>query len=117
MIRAVSKTLAAAVLLGSVAAPVLAADQATLDKGQELAFDRKKGNCLACHMILGGDSAGTIGPPLLAIQSRFDSKEKLREQIYDSTVANPDSAMPPFGRHKVLSDSEIDAVVEYIWTL
>jgi len=85
------------------------------DSGKEVAFQRSKGNCLACHMIPGGESPGTIGPPLVAMQARFPDKAKLRAQIWDPTVANPATAMPPFGRHGILSEEEIDQLVEFIW--
>jgi len=39
--------------------------------GQRLAFDRGKGNCLSCHEIKGGDLAGTIGPALKDIKSKY----------------------------------------------
>jgi len=87
------------------------------DQGKEIAFDRKKGNCLACHQIAGGSLPGNIGPPLVAMKARFPDKAKLRAQIWDSTKNNPNSMMPPFGRHQVLSESEIDKVVEFIYTL
>ena len=32
-----------------------AADDKALAEGKKLAFDKKKGNCLACHLIAGGD--------------------------------------------------------------
>ena len=86
-------------------------------EGKELAFDRKKGNCLACHMIDDGASPGNIAPPLVAMKSRFPAKEKLHAQIWDPTVANPDTTMPPFGKHQIVSDDELNKIVEYIWTL
>ena len=85
--------------------------------GKELAFDRKKGNCLACHMIVGGEMAGTIAPPLVAMAARYPDKDKLRAQIFDPQVTNPDSLMPPFGKHKILSEKELDKVVEFISSL
>ena len=88
-----------------------------IEKGQEIAFNRKKGNCLACHNIKGGKLPGNIAPPLVAMQQRFPDKAKLRAQIFDSTVANPNSIMPPFGRHKIISDKEIDLVTEFIHQL
>lgn len=87
------------------------------EQGMTLAFDRKKGNCLACHQIEGGNLPGNIGPPLLAMKARFPDKAKLRAQISDATKANPNSIMPPFGRNKVLGESEIDKIVEFIYTL
>jgi len=88
-----------------------------VEQGQSIAFDRKKGNCLACHQIEGGTLPGNIGPPLIAMKQRFPDKAKLRAQIWDSTKANPNTIMPPFGRQQILSESEIDKVVEFIYTL
>lgn len=88
-----------------------------VEQGKKIAFDRKKGNCLACHAIDGGDLPGNIGPPLVAMKARFPDKAALRAQIWDATKANPNSAMPPFGRNKIVSDKEIDLIVEYIYTL
>ena len=51
------------------------------------------------------------------MQARFPDKAKLRQQVYDATIANPDSQMPPFGRHGILTDAQIDAIVEYLYTL
>ncbi|MCB1877534.1 MAG: sulfur oxidation c-type cytochrome SoxX, partial [Chromatiales bacterium] len=70
--------------------------------GKKIAFDRKKGNCLACHMMGDGESPGDIGPPLVAMKARFPDRAKLRSQIWDATVANPESIMLPFGRHHIL---------------
>jgi sulfur-oxidizing protein SoxX len=89
----------------------------TLAQGKELAFDRKKGNCLACHVIADGQAPGDIGPPLVAMKQRFPDRDKLRAQVYDATVANPDTRMPPFGRHHILSDAEIDLITDYIHSL
>jgi sulfur-oxidizing protein SoxX len=85
--------------------------------GKKLAFDRKMGNCLACHMISGGSLPGNIGPPLVAMKDRFPDKAALRAQIWDSTVANPNTIMPPFGRNQILSEKEVDLVTEFIYSL
>jgi sulfur-oxidizing protein SoxX len=98
--------------------PASAADGASVtEKGKAVAFDRKKGNCLACHATGDGTLPGNIGPPLIAMKARFPDKAKLRAQIWDATVANPNSIMIPFGRNRVLSEEEVDQVVEYIYTL
>jgi len=112
--------LALAGSLALVPASGIAADakaESVVDQGQALAFDRKKGNCLACHQIEGGSLAGNIGPPLIAMKARFPDKAKLRAQIWDSTKANPNSIMPPFGRNQILSESDIDKIVEFVYTL
>jgi sulfur-oxidizing protein SoxX len=107
-------------LIGSLGlAPTIAsADEAAdLEKGKELSFNRKKGNCLACHQIEGGSLAGNIGPPLVAMKARFPDYDKLRAQIYDARDNNPNTIMIPFGPHNVMSDKEIDLVTKFIHTL
>ncbi len=88
-----------------------------LDAGREIAFTSSRGNCLACHVIQGGDSPGNIGPPLIAIQSRFSDKEMIRKIIWDPRTINPETPMPLFGKNLILSKSEIDQLVDYIWSL
>ena len=109
----------AAVLAGQLLISPLAAaaEGSMMEQGKKISFDRKKGNCLACHMIQGGASPGNIAPPLIAMKGRYPTKEVLRKQIWDATVANPDSSMPPFGKHEILTKKELDKVVEFIWTL
>ena len=87
------------------------------EAGKKVAFDRKKGNCLACHMIAGGSLPGNIGPPLIAMKARFPNKADLRAQIWDPTEKNPNSIMPPFGRHRILTEKEVDLVTEFIYGL
>lgn len=110
---------AAAVMLGAltVSTPVLAADPTVVAEGKKITEDRRLGNCLACHQIEGADMPGTIGPPLVAIKARFPDKAKLRAQIWDATQANPNTMMPPFGKHAILTEEQIDKVLEYIYTL
>jgi sulfur-oxidizing protein SoxX len=85
--------------------------------GRSLAMDRAKGNCLACHAIEDGVLPGNIGPPLIAMRARFPDRAVLFEQIWDATRRNPDSRMPPFGRHGVLTEAEIEMIVDYLYTL
>ena len=117
--KLISTTTSAAVLLGCLAlAPATSAVAASaVAEGKKLAFNKKKGNCLACHSIKGGKLAGDIGPPLIAMKARFPDKAKMRAQIWDSTTNNPNTSMPPFGRHKILSESDINKITEYIYTL
>jgi L-cysteine S-thiosulfotransferase len=82
-----------------------------------IAIDRKKGNCNACHAFAGVSAAGNIAPPLVAIKQRFPDKAKIREQIWDSSKANPNSVMPPFGKFQILTPDEIDKVVEFVDSL
>ncbi len=85
--------------------------------GRSVALDKKLGNCVACHAIPGepkAESPGNIGPPLVNIKARYPDRAKLRAQISDATMVNPDSVMPPFGRNKILTEQEIDLVTDYV---
>lgn len=85
-------------------------------QGYCLVINRKKGNCMGCHLIQGM-SSGNIAPPMVGMKQRFADKDKLRAQISDASKANPDTVMPPYGRHNILSGDEIDKITEYVWTL
>ena len=87
------------------------------EAGRLVANDRAKGNCVACHVMVGSESPGSIGPVLIAMQTRFPNKRELASQIWDATIKNPEAVMPPFGKHGVLTQQEFVDVVEYIWTL
>jgi sulfur-oxidizing protein SoxX len=109
-----------AVLVGTfmiTAAPSAMAAESAVEKGKAAAFHRKKGNCLACHAIDDGTMPGNIGPPLISMKLRFPDKAKLRALIWDATAINPNTIMPPFGRHSIISEEEIDQIVEYLYTL
>lgn len=95
----------------------LTGDAKLIQQGKEIVFDRTKGNCLACHAIAGGELAGDLGPELIDIKSRYPEKKLLKAQIWDATVSNPLTTMPPFGKHRMLTDEEINKVVEYIYSL
>lgn len=96
-----------------------AQDAATEETGQSLAFDKKKGNCLACHAIPNAhaEMPGTIAPPLIAMKLRYPDKSKLRAQIWNAMAANPKTSMPPFGKHKILTEEEIDKVTDFVYSM
>jgi len=102
------------VLLTAMSEAVLS-DQ--LANGKALVMEKSKGNCLACHLIADGKQPGNIGPPLVGMKARFPDADRLREQIWDATIRNPDTRMPPFGRYGILSSKEIDLIVRYLYTL
>jgi sulfur-oxidizing protein SoxX len=91
--------------------------QSAAAEGQKIAFDRGKGNCLTCHDIRGGDLPGTIGPALKDIKSKYPDRGDLVAIVSDETKRNPQTVMPPFGRNRILTESEINAVVDFLQTL
>lgn len=120
------KTLTSAAGAAVIAASALAlapglaaagAAEGDAEAGQKVANDRKTGNCVACHVMPDAESPGAIGPPLIQMQARYPDKDKLREQIWDATVANPDSSMPPFGKHGILTEEQFNNVLAYIWSI
>jgi sulfur-oxidizing protein SoxX len=112
------RTMAFLVLLGLVGTPLIAQAQSpNVAEGQKLAFDRSKGNCLTCHDIKGGNLAGTIGPPLVDIKSKYPDRNELVAIVSDETKRNPTTVMPPFGRNHILTEQEINAVVDFLQTL
>jgi len=107
----------AAAALFVLPSPGQAASKADLEKGKELAFESNKGNCLACHMIADGEFPGNFGPPMIQMKERFPDRAVLREQIWDASAKNPTSIMPPFGKNGILTDKEVDLIVDYLYTL
>lgn len=114
---------AAMILAGTMANVAVAQENgtaeklgATEEKGKEIAFNRQKGNCLACHVMPGGELPGNLGPSLVGVADRL-SKERIRKQIWDPEQFNTVTSMPPFGKHKILTEEEVDKVVAYLMTL
>ena len=88
-----------------------------LEKGKKIAFTRSKGNCLACHLIADGELPGNLAPELKNISQRFKNQQQLHQFIWDARVFNSETIMPPFGKNKILSEQEIDDLVDYLWQL
>ena len=104
-------------LLAAFPASAPAQSQSAASEGQNVAFDRGKGNCLSCHDIKGGELVGTIGPALKDIKSKYPDRNDLIAIVTDETKRNPQTVMPPFGRNHVLTEQEINAVVDFLQTL
>lgn len=89
-------------------------------KGQQLAFDRSRGGgCLACHVMGPKTQAlpGNVGVDLSEIGSAGRTDQWLFNYIYDGRVYNPESVMPPWGKHGFYSEAEIRDLVAFLKTL
>ena len=92
-------------------------------KGWCVAVNRRGGNCLACHQAMvnpwpeGFPPGGNIAPPLVAMAARYPNREDLRAQIWDPTEKNPLTSMPPFGKHKLISEEDIDLLVDWLLSI
>ena len=108
--------LAARWALLAFATPVLAQSPTAL----QLFTRADKGHCIACHQLPEGAGPATradIGPALTGTRMRELGKARLREILEDPTRANPETLMPPFGRHRILEPAEITSLVEYLHAL
>lgn len=106
--------LAAAV---AAAGPALA-QQATAPL--ELFVRADKGQCIACHQLPEGRGPATradVGPRLEGPRMRELGRARLREILEDPTRANPQTVMPPFGRHRLLEPAEAQSIVEFLLAL
>ena len=95
-----------------------ASESPAVAAGRAIAHDVYKGNCLGCHQVPGDPTAvslANIGPPIVGMRQRYPERARLREHLWDATARNPYSVMPPFGRHRILSEEEIDLVLDYIY--
>lgn len=108
----------AAIACGVLGALVLgmSAVSAAPSEGEKLAFNRSKGNCIACHEIKGGTAMGNIGPALTDMKKNYPDRKELIAIISDETKRNPLTVMPPFKRNLILNDKEIEAIVDFLYT-
>lgn len=79
-----------------------------------------KGHCIACHQLPEGAGPATradLGPRLEGDRMRALGRAGIRRALEDPTRDNPDTVMPPFGRHRILTAAEIDRLVEFLHAL
>ena len=91
--------------------------QDAVTRGGCVVLHRRKGNCAACHVLPGATAYGNIAPPLISMKQRFPDRARLRAQVADPRQFNPNTVMPPFGAHGILTQEETDQVVEFLYTL
>jgi sulfur-oxidizing protein SoxX len=84
------------------------------ERGQKLAFERARGNCLACHVMRGGTQPGTRGPDLSRYGALGRSDAETYTLVYDMRTRVPNTLMPPIGTNAILTDQEIRDVVAFL---
>lgn len=108
-------------LAGSCAPQALA--QANAMSGQALFAEERKGHCSACHKTptdAARIGASNIGPPLESIRQNYPTpadRMRLRDSIRDQSAVNASTIMPPYGKHRILTEAEIDDIVAFLETL
>ncbi len=112
-----------AVIALSASAAILSATAGTpsdISAGRALFVDARKGNCASCHRVPGDTavkSVASVGPAIENIKARFPDRQVLLRLVWDASQMFPNTVMPPYGRHRILTDQEIDAIVAYMETL
>jgi sulfur-oxidizing protein SoxX len=94
-----------------------AAGEAAIEAGRLIAEDRRNGNCYTCHLVQGAELAGNAGPPLMMMKQRYPDRDVLLAQIADPRTRNPNTIMPPYGAHGILTEQELNLVVDYLLSL
>jgi len=99
--------------------------------GRKLVINRKKGNCLACHVMPIAEQQfhGETAPTLYGVANRL-SEGELRMQVVNAKVTNDATMMPSFYRvwgynrplekfsdKTILSAQEVEDVLAYLLTL
>ena len=77
----------------------------------------EKGNCIACHQLpeaAGRAGGGDVGPALTGARMRELGAVRLRGLLEDPMQSNPGTAMPPYGKHRILESAEIVRLVQYL---
>ena len=116
--RAFSALAVALATLGTSVAVQAATSPGDVEAGKQIAFSRKDGNCVACHVLPGAKMAGNVGPPLGPwVKQAFQSKDEMVKYLYDPQARFPHTVMPPFGRNKMLTEKQLQQVTDYLWSL
>jgi len=100
-------------------------------KGRKIAYNRKQGNCLACHKMPIPEQQfhGQIAPDLEGVAGRV-TEAAMRLRIVNPKVINPATFMPAFYRNSgftrvlkkfkgksILSADQVEDLVAYMMTL
>jgi len=91
--------------------------QGNPDNGRKLMLNRKKGNCISCHILPDAPLPGNVGINLSTIGKWDRNDEYLFNYIYDARIYNPVTVMPPWGTNSILTKDEIKDIVSYLKTL
>ena len=109
-----------AAVLALVACGIASSSSAQTPRALEVFTRPDLGHCIACHQLPAGagpETRADLGPRLEGARMRELGRSRLREVIVDPTRANPDTVMPPYGRHRLLDTAQIERLVEFLHAL
>jgi len=107
-------------ILATAAAMTVAAAWGQSAAGREIFTRPDKGNCIACHQVPEGSGPAVradVGPRLDAARLKGWDRGRLRGLLEDPMRTNPDTVMPPYGRHRLLDAREIERVIDFLHAL
>lgn len=107
-------------ILATAATMTAAAASGQSAAGREIFTRPDKGNCIACHQVPEGSGPAVradVGPRLDAARLKGWDRARLRGLLEDPMRANPDTVMPPYGRHRLLEAGEIERVIDFLHAL
>ncbi len=61
------------------------------------------------------ENFGNIGPSLIGLKDRYPDRKEVSAIIFDETKRNPQTVMMPFGRNLILTNKEIETIVDYLY--
>jgi L-cysteine S-thiosulfotransferase len=99
--------------------PSIGVLQPSVANGEAVALDPARGNCNACHQLPNTPKAtgkSKLSVSLSGVRAKFSDDKKLRALIWDASQSYPQTIMPPYGKHRILSEAEIDDVVAWMLT-
>ena len=99
---------------GLVLAATLAAFAAR-PAGAQDALALINAQCQQCHEIKGIGDFGNVGPSLIDLKTRYADRKDVVAIVTDETKRNELTVMPPFGRNHILSQQEIETIVDYLY--
>ena len=88
-----------------------------LAAGEAIALDPTRGNCNACHQFPNAPKAtgkSKLGVSLSGIRAKYPDDKKLRALIWDASQTYSQTIMPPYGKHRILSEAEIDDLMAWL---
>jgi sulfur-oxidizing protein SoxX len=105
-------------VLAAAAGGVLGASVLSAASVSAATLDAKKlvtQNCQQCHEVKGIADYGNVAPSLVDLKARYPDRKEVTAIIADETKRNPETVMPPFGRNLILTNEEIDTIVDFLY--
>lgn len=109
-----------AILLGLAVAVLpavaLAATPQQVAAGEKIATTKSLGNCAACHSFAGAVEPGNVGPALKDVQAMIPDRKTFYAIVFDEQARNPQTVMPAFGKNLILTPTQINEVIDFLYT-